>query len=135
MLIRVVAVGTRMPAWVTQAADDYSGRLPPEIRVEWREVRAEARSGRDSPEVWMSREAQRIRGALPDGAHLVVLDEHGVDLDTRGFALAPAALAARRSPRRDPDRRTRRARPDAEVRSARNASGFPASRCRTRSCA
>ena len=86
MLIRVIAVGTRMPAWVTQAADDYSGRLPPEIRVEWREVRAEARSGRDSPEVWMSREAQRIRAALPDGSHLVALDEHGADLDTRGFA-------------------------------------------------
>jgi 23S rRNA (pseudouridine1915-N3)-methyltransferase len=86
MLIRVIAVGTRMPEWVTQAVDDYSGRLPPEIRVEWREVRAEARSGRDSPEVWMSREAQRIRAALPDSAHLVVLDERGADLDTRALA-------------------------------------------------
>ena len=86
MLIRVIAVGTRMPAWVTQAADDYASRLPPEIRVEWREVRAEPRSGRDSAEVWMSREARRIRDALPEGGHLVALDERGTDLDTRGFA-------------------------------------------------
>ncbi len=86
MLIRVIAVGTRMPAWVNQAADDYASRLPPEIRVEWREVRAEQRSGRESAEVWMSREAQRIRAALPEGARLVALDERGTDLDTRGFA-------------------------------------------------
>lgn len=86
MLIRVIAVGTRMPAWVCQGVDEYAGRLPAEFRVEWREVRAEPRSGRDSADVWMSREAQRIRAALPDGARIVVLDERGADLDTRALA-------------------------------------------------
>lgn len=86
MLIRVVAVGTRMPPWVTQAVDAYGARLPPEIRLEWREVRAEPRSSRGRAPVWMAREAERIRAALPAQAGIVALDEHGVDLDTRGFA-------------------------------------------------
>ncbi len=86
MLIRVLAVGTRMPAWVQQAVDDYGARMPPEIRIEWKEVRAEARSSRESAATWMAREAQRIRAALPGQATLVALDEQGSDLDTRAFA-------------------------------------------------
>ncbi|MFP5460487.1 MAG: 23S rRNA (pseudouridine(1915)-N(3))-methyltransferase RlmH [Gammaproteobacteria bacterium] len=86
MLIRVVAVGTKMPAWVQAAVDDYTGRMPPDLRVEWREVRAEQRSAGATPAVWMAREAQRIRAALPPGAQIVVLDERGADLDTRQLA-------------------------------------------------
>lgn len=86
MLIRVLAVGTKMPAWVQLAMDDYVTRMPPEIRVEWKEVRAEARSSRESAATWMAREAQRIRAALPGQATLVALDERGTDLDTRAFA-------------------------------------------------
>ncbi|HWS75423.1 MAG TPA: 23S rRNA (pseudouridine(1915)-N(3))-methyltransferase RlmH [Quisquiliibacterium sp.] len=86
MLIRIIAVGTKMPAWVQTAVDDYTGRMPAEFRVEWREVRAEQRSAGATPAVWMAREAQRIRAALPAGASVVVLDEHGADLTTRDLA-------------------------------------------------
>jgi 23S rRNA (pseudouridine1915-N3)-methyltransferase len=86
MLIRVIAVGTRMPSWVQQAVDDYSGRMPAEFKVEWKEVRAEQRSSRESAATWMTREAQRIRAVLPPQANLVALDERGTDLTTRGFA-------------------------------------------------
>lgn len=86
MLIRVIAVGTRMPRWVDEVVADYTSRLPSEWRLEWREVRAETRSSGGTPEVWMAREARRIREALPQGAHLVVLDERGSDLSTRDLA-------------------------------------------------
>lgn len=82
----MVAVGTRMPRWVEEAVDDYTGRLPPELRVEWREVKAEPRSGAGDAATWMAREAQRIRTALPPAARLVVLDERGADLSTRELA-------------------------------------------------
>ncbi|MEK9719567.1 MAG: 23S rRNA (pseudouridine(1915)-N(3))-methyltransferase RlmH [Quisquiliibacterium sp.] len=97
MQIRIIAVGTRMPSWVQTAVDDYRHRMPPELRLEWKEVRAEQRSARESAAVWMAREAQRIRAALPAQAGVVVLDEHGQDLDTRGFAkrLKRWQLAAR----------------------------------------
>lgn len=87
MLIRIVAVGTRMPAWVQQAVDDYTGRMPADFRVEWREVRAEQRSAGATPAVWMAREAQRIRAALPPAATVVVLDERGTDLTTRDLSV------------------------------------------------
>ncbi|HLT26891.1 MAG TPA: 23S rRNA (pseudouridine(1915)-N(3))-methyltransferase RlmH [Zeimonas sp.] len=86
MRVRVVAVGSRMPAWVASAVDDYARRIPPEWRIEWREVRAEARGASGDAGVWMQREATRIRAALPDGAHRVALDEHGADDDSLAFA-------------------------------------------------
>lgn len=97
MLIRVIAVGTRMPGWVGDAVADYCARMPAEIRVEWREIRAEVRSSRATEEVWMAREAQRIGAALPENAHLVALDERGDDPDTAGLArkLASWQRAAR----------------------------------------
>lgn len=86
MLIRIIAVGTRMPAWVDTGVAEYANRMPPETRLEWREIKAEQRSGTGSAPAWMSREAARIRAAIPDGARCVALDEHGTDLDTRAFA-------------------------------------------------
>ena len=86
MRIRVVAVGTKMPSWVGAAIDDYLRRLPPEWRIESREVRAEARGASAEAGVWMQREAARIRSAVPDGARLVALDEHGADDDSMAFA-------------------------------------------------
>ena len=50
MLIRVIAVGTRMPRWVDEVVADYTARLPSEWRLEWREVRAEARGSGGTPE-------------------------------------------------------------------------------------
>jgi 23S rRNA (pseudouridine1915-N3)-methyltransferase len=44
MLIRVIAVGTRMPRWVDEVVEDYASRLPAEYRIEWREVKAESRT-------------------------------------------------------------------------------------------
>ena len=86
MRIRIVAVGTKMPPWVGAVVADYQQRLPAEIGVEWREVRAEPRGESGQPASWMRREAERIRAALPVGARLVMLDERGRDLDTRQLA-------------------------------------------------
>ena len=86
MRLRVIAVGTRMPAWVDSAVADYSARLPADLAVEWREIRAEARGASSSPAVWLQREAERIEAAIPQGAWRVVLDERGRDVDTRQLA-------------------------------------------------
>ena len=88
MLLRVIAVGTRMPGWVEDAVADYSQRLPAEFKTEWREVRAEARNRSADSARWLAREAERIRVVLPDNAHIVVLDERGTDLTTIGLARA-----------------------------------------------
>lgn len=86
MLIRVVTVGTKPPAWVETAVEDYSTRMPAEIRLEWKEIRPEARSASGSATTWMAREAQRIRQVLPANAWIVALDERGKDLTTLALA-------------------------------------------------
>ncbi len=58
MLIRIVAVGTRMPAWVDAAVEDYSRRLAGDCQVEWREVRAEPR-GASAPRDSLDGSARR----------------------------------------------------------------------------
>lgn len=86
MRVRIVAVGTRMPAWVASAVDDYARRIPPDWRLEWREVRAETRGASGDAGLWMQREGARIRAALPGGAYLVALDERGADDDSIAFS-------------------------------------------------
>jgi 23S rRNA (pseudouridine1915-N3)-methyltransferase len=82
----VIAVGTKMPGWVTEAVREYSERMPTDHAIEWREVKPEARSAAGAVSVWLQREADRIRSAIPDGARRVILDERGRDLDTSGLA-------------------------------------------------
>ena len=94
MLIRIVAVGQRMPGWVDAAVTDYLKRLPPELRIECAAVRTEPRTGdaarrsAAATATLLAREADRIRAQLPARARLIVLDERGADLTT-------VALAAR----------------------------------------
>ena len=38
MRISLIAVGTRMPAWVAAGIDEYSKRLPPELQFDVREI-------------------------------------------------------------------------------------------------
>ena len=87
-----------MPGWVESAVADYSGRLPAEIAIEWKEVRAEPRGASGSTSVWLQREAERIGAAIPPGAWRIVLDERGRDVDTRELARRLASWRERGTP-------------------------------------
>jgi 23S rRNA (pseudouridine1915-N3)-methyltransferase len=80
--IKIIAVGTKMPAWVQTAVDDYSGRMPAEFALQWKEIKAEVRGPTSSATQWMAKEALRINEQLPQGCHKVLLDERGKDLTT-----------------------------------------------------
>lgn len=88
MRVLVVAVGTRMPQWVTDAFEDYCARMPRDSRMALVEVRAEKRTGGLSAERAMALECQRIRAALPRGCRTVALDEQGRSLSSEQFAAA-----------------------------------------------
>ena len=86
MKLFIVAVGTRMPDWVEAGYADFAKRMPPEMPLQLVEVKAEPRtSGKPLPAL-LSVEAARLRAALPPRCRLVVLDEHGSDVDTRALA-------------------------------------------------
>jgi len=76
MRIVVVAVGARQPAWVDAAFADYIKRMPPELRIELKEVKAEPRGNRAAAQA-MAAEAMRIDAAIGRGMRRVLLDEHG----------------------------------------------------------
>jgi 23S rRNA (pseudouridine1915-N3)-methyltransferase len=82
----VLAVGQRQPAWADAAWADFAKRLPPEMRLELRALKAEPRSSGKTPAQCMALEAARFEAALPKGVRRVVLDEHGTRLTTSALA-------------------------------------------------
>ena len=85
MLLRIVAVGQRVPEWAQTAWDDYAKRFPPEIRVELKAVKTEPR-GSKTLETLYAAERARIEVAIPKGARVVALDERGEALGTQALA-------------------------------------------------
>ena len=85
MLLRIVAVGQKVPDWAQTAWDDYAKRFPPEIRVELKAVKTEPR-GSKTLETLYAAERARIEAAIPKGARVVALDERGEALGTQALA-------------------------------------------------
>src|SRR5215207_8593128 len=85
MKLVVVAVGQRVPDWAQTAWDEYAKRFPPELRVELRAVKTEARASK-TLEALYTAERQRIEAAIPKGTHVVALDERGTSLTTMALA-------------------------------------------------
>ncbi len=85
MRLLVVAVGQRVPDWAQVAWDDYAKRFPPEMRLELKAVKTEARASKTLPNL-LAAERERIEGAIPKGARIVALDERGTPLTTMALA-------------------------------------------------
>jgi 23S rRNA (pseudouridine1915-N3)-methyltransferase len=83
MRISVLAVGTRMPAWVNEGVQEYSRRMPRNLRLEWREIPL-ARRG-DVRQA-LAREGEQILRAIPDGDRVIALDVEGKALSTPELA-------------------------------------------------
>ncbi len=85
MRIRVVALGHRMPDWVSAGWNDFARRMPRDWGLELVELKPEPRDrGKPIPAL-LAAEAERIRGACRD-ARMVALDEHGASWTTRTLA-------------------------------------------------
>ena len=87
MQMTILAVGGRQPDWVNEAVADYCRRLPPDLPLILREVKAESRTTGKTAAAMMTAEAQRIRAALPPHARLVALDEHGQRLTSEALSV------------------------------------------------
>ena len=85
MKLRVVALGHRMPAWVTAGWDDYARRMPPEFALELVELKPEPRDRGKTVEQMLAAEALRITAACKD-ARVIALDERGQSWTTRRLA-------------------------------------------------
>lgn len=86
--LRLLAVGTRMPAWVQEGFEEYRKRLPRECALELREI-ALARRGADTARA-VAEEGEALLGALGGDEFVVALEVGGTAVDTPGVARALA---------------------------------------------
>jgi len=86
MRISIIAVGTRMPAWVNQGVDQYCRRLPRELNLQWREIPLAKRTRDARAELLMEREGEQILKAVPAGDKVIALDVKGKRLSTADLA-------------------------------------------------
>ena len=95
---RLIAAGTRLPAWVDEGCADYTARLGPEMRFELREITVTPR-GRGTDAVRArDREGERMLAAIDAGMYVVTLEVGGRALSTEALA---AFVAARQQDGRD----------------------------------
>lgn len=82
MQLVIAAVGHKMPAWIESGFGEYAKRMPPECRIQLKEIKPVERSGSKTAETVMAQERTRIEAAIPKGARIIALDEHGKDITT-----------------------------------------------------
>ncbi|MDR3419480.1 MAG: 23S rRNA (pseudouridine(1915)-N(3))-methyltransferase RlmH [Nevskia sp.] len=88
MRLRLIAVGTRMPAWVEAGFAEYAQRLPRELKPELVEIPLQPRGKNADIARLREAEGERTLRAVPDGARLIAFDEHGELLDTVAWSRA-----------------------------------------------
>lgn len=86
MIIHFIVVGQKMPQWVQTGFAEYAKRLPKACELKLVELPMAQRGKTNSVDNLKAEEAKRIRDALPKGAMLVCLDEHGQQTTTLQFA-------------------------------------------------
>ena len=86
MRMRLLAAGTRMPAWVDAGFEDYAGRLRGEYRLELVEIPLGERAGGSAVRRAVEAEGQRMLAACGERSHLVALQVGGRSLTTEQLA-------------------------------------------------
>lgn len=86
MRLRILAVGTRMPSWVTEGFNEYARRMPPELRVELVELPLGQRSKNQPPEKAIAKEGETMLKAIGGNEGVVALDVLGKPWSTEKLA-------------------------------------------------
>jgi len=84
--IHLIAVGTRMPGWVTEAVEEYTRRMPPDLKLDLVEIPAGQR-GKKMDAVTAKRvEGEKMLAAIPAGCQVIALDVQGKSWSTEKLA-------------------------------------------------
>lgn len=86
MVIHFITVGQKMPKWVQEGYAEYAKRLPKACTLKLVELPMAQRGKTGSVDKYKAEEAKRILDAVPKGARLIVLDEHGQQVTTYQLA-------------------------------------------------
>lgn len=86
MKFSIIAVGTRMPVWVTAGFSEYSKRLPRDFSVELVELPLGPRGKNASVAKAIAKEGEQMLAAIPKGSRVVALDVLGKPWSTEQLA-------------------------------------------------
>jgi 23S rRNA (pseudouridine1915-N3)-methyltransferase len=86
MRISIITIGTKMPSWVSQGVEEYSKRMPRELRVEWKELPLAPRGKGSKAAQLKDREGAQILKAIPPGDKVIALDVRGKAISTEKLA-------------------------------------------------
>lgn len=87
MKIKLIAVGTKMPSWVTQAFFEYQRRFPKDMPLELVEIPAGKRGKNADIARILHKEGQAMLAAVPHNYKIVTLDIPGKPWDTKQLAM------------------------------------------------
>ncbi|MCK2183459.1 23S rRNA (pseudouridine(1915)-N(3))-methyltransferase RlmH [Halomonas getboli] len=86
MKVRLLAVGTRMPDWVTKGVEEYRKRLPRDFALEVEEIAPGARGKNADTRRAIAQESERLQARLKGDEHLVALEVGGKPWSTEQLA-------------------------------------------------
>ena len=86
MKLLIVAVGNKMPAWITSGFAEYAKRMPREAKIELLEIKPEPRTTGKNVDQILSAEARRVLDTLPQSMRRIVLDERGSAVTSKQLA-------------------------------------------------
>src|SRR5579862_3386326 len=86
MRVRLIAVGTRLPAWARSACDEYLKRLGAAFAPVLIEIAPGHRPASGATERAVASEGRKLLAALKGAEHVTALDERGTQFATRELA-------------------------------------------------
>lgn len=87
MKVKVLAVGPKMPNWVSEAVSEYTKRMPKDISVSFVPLALGARGKSSSIQRAMEQEGDVMLSHIKTGDHVVALDLSGKPWDTPQLAI------------------------------------------------
>lgn len=86
MIIRILAIGTKMPSWVMEGYQDYAKRFTSGCSLELYEIPAEKRSkNADIPRI-IEREGEKLLAMIKPNHYVIALDVKGHAWNTEQLA-------------------------------------------------
>lgn len=86
MRIHLLAAGTRLPSWINVGFNEYAERLPPECRLQLKEIPLSTKRRGGNVVKAVAEEGARMLAATPAGVCLIALDVRGRGLDSEALA-------------------------------------------------
>ena len=86
MKLRILAVGSKMPAWVEEGCREYSKRMPRELRIDIQEFPLAQRGKSASADKAKTQESEALLKAIGEKEMVIALDVRGKSLSTEQLA-------------------------------------------------